>query len=95
MRLIAIAFAIMLAAGCSQQSEDKNSSAKDTKTEQTPEKGSAPADCPDPDDALVHYTSKDVGFCTGKDTVLKCGPNQKLFNDKCGCGCIDNNKDGT
>ena len=43
--------------------------------------------CPNPKDPKVHYVSEDPDECA----VIRftCDKDQTMFNDKCGCGCID------
>lgn len=43
--------------------------------------------CPDPADPKVHYVDTDPMKCAA--IVFACEPNQTLFTDACGCGCID------
>jgi len=42
--------------------------------------------CPDSADDGVFYASEDLSICVR--AIFFCQDNQKLFNDKCGCGCV-------
>jgi hypothetical protein len=48
---------------------------------------SAPSGCFDPNDPAVQYAAESPEACALID--FGCGPDQAMFSNACGCGCID------
>jgi hypothetical protein len=48
---------------------------------------SAPPGCFDPNDPAVQYVAQSPEACALID--YGCGPDQAMFSNTCGCGCID------